>query len=89
MTLPCFRPPPPGDLPPQQARVLAFIVATLGKRGRFPTGREIANHMGWRGEQSAYDCMCRLEWRGKLRCRAIADSTIARTRAERTVWELA
>lgn len=52
-----------GPLPPKQQQVYDFIV----EMGWFPTLHQIAKHMNWASEQSAYDCLCRMEWRGKVK----------------------
>ncbi len=62
-----FYPPPRGPLPPRQAECLAFIDAELAKGCRFPTFQQIAKHMGWENEHSAYDCLMRLAWRGRVK----------------------
>jgi SOS-response transcriptional repressor LexA len=54
------------DLPPKQAAVLAFIKRRLKAGWAFPGYREIANHMGWKNDSSAVDCLERLKWRGLL-----------------------
>lgn len=61
-----IRAAPTGPLPKQQAKVIAFIDAEIGAGRPFPSAEKIANHMGWRNAQSAYDCMHRLAWRGEL-----------------------
>lgn len=64
------------DVPPRQAAALAFIHERLAQGRPFPTNREIADHMGWKNESSANDCLRRLQWRGLL----------PGTRGERQVW---
>lgn len=66
MSLP-IRPAPEGPLPPKQQAVLDFITAELAQGRKFPAMGAIAAHMGWSTEGSAYDCLCRLEWRGKVK----------------------
>jgi len=46
-------PAPRSGLPPQRARVLAFIRSQVAAGKRFPHARTIADHMGWRNAGSA------------------------------------
>ena len=51
-------------LPPQQARVLGFVMGEVDAGHGFPEPAVIAAHMGWKKHQSAIDCLHRLRWRG-------------------------
>ena len=65
-TLHAFDPKRFGPLPAQQQKALDYIRAVVAASGKFPSLREIADHMGWRVESSALDCLCRLQWRGRV-----------------------
>jgi hypothetical protein len=53
-------------LPRQQQRVLDFISAEVGAGRKFPTKREIADHMGWKGESGSNDVLNALAYKGRL-----------------------
>ena len=94
MTLPAraFAPSPEAKriperpLPPRQAAVYEYILTRTANGGRFPSMREIREHMGWTDDGHAADCLQRLAFRGKVR-RLPAEKTRAHP-SRRYRWEL-
>ncbi len=69
--------------PPRRAQLLAFVRLFVEDEGRWPTAREMANHMGWKNEGSVGDALSGLVRDGHVRLRKSANPR------SRLVWELA
>lgn len=54
-------------IPPQRAKVLAFIREEVGAGRVFPSAAQIAAHMGWRNASSAQQCCSALAGHRALR----------------------
>ena len=62
-----FYPAPDGPLPARQYEMLQFIDAAIANGHPFPSEQDLSVVMGWKSKVSAYDCLCRLRWRGFVR----------------------
>ena len=68
-------------LPEKQAKCLAYIRSEITSGRRFPSDHQIATHMGWKNDHSAYDCLKRLEWRGLVCVVGQSQRELVETRA--------
>lgn len=51
---------------PSTDKVLVFIRSEVASGREFPTHRQIADHMGWKGTPGVRDTLSRLKCRGDL-----------------------
>lgn len=56
------------------AEALEFIRSEVANARPFPTPKELADHMGWRQETSARDCLMRLIMQGHVIRRTISET---------------
>ena len=68
--------------PPRRNQLLGFIRLYVADNGRWPTARQMADHMGWKNEGSVGDALSGLVRDGQLRMRKPANPR------GRLVWEL-
>jgi len=51
-------------LPPQRRKVMLFIRSEVESGRPFPSRKAIAQHMGWKRENSSVDVLVTLSWQG-------------------------